>query len=81
MAQSFRLRELSENDLESVVNLISGIVANEFNIQLKLDGFDSDLLNLYQHYNKDNGGCFWVAEKLTTIIVVVVIIIIIAITK
>jgi GNAT superfamily N-acetyltransferase len=57
------VRELSENDLESVVNLIAYIVVNEFNIHLKLDGFDSDLLNLYQHYNKDNGGCFLVAEK------------------
>ncbi len=57
------MRELSDNDLESVVNLIADIVANEFNIQLKLDGFDSDLQNLYQHYNKDNGGCFWVAKK------------------
>jgi GNAT superfamily N-acetyltransferase len=63
LTQSFRVRELSDNDLESVVNLIADIVANEFNIQLKLDGFDSDLLNLHQHYNKDNGGCFWVAKK------------------
>jgi putative acetyltransferase len=63
LPQSFRVRELSDNDLESVVNLIADIVVNEFNIQLKLDGFDSDLLNLYQHYNKDNGGCFWVAKK------------------
>ena len=63
MSQSFRVRELSDNDLESVVNLIADIVVNEFNIQLKLDGFDSDLLNLYQHYNKDNGGCFWVVKK------------------
>ncbi len=57
------MRELSDNDLESVVNLMAGIVVNEFNIQLKRDGFDSDLLNSYQHYNKDNGGCYWVAKK------------------
>ncbi len=63
MPQSFRVRELSDNDSEYVVNLIADIVVNEFNIQLKLDGFDSDLLNLCQHYNKDNGGCFWVAKK------------------
>lgn len=63
MPQSFRVRELSDNDLESVVNLIADIVVNEFKIQLKLDGFDSDLPNLYQHYNKDNGGCFWVVNK------------------
>ena len=63
MPQSFRVRELSDNDLESVVNIIADIVVNEFKIQLKLDGFDSDLLNLYQHYNKDNGGCFWVVNK------------------
>ena len=63
MPQSFRVRELSDNDLESVVNLIADIVVNEFKIQLKLDGLDSDLPNLYQHYNKDNGGCFWVVNK------------------
>ena len=39
------------------------MVVNEFNIQLKLDGFDSDLLHLNQHYNKNNGGCFWVVER------------------
>lgn len=63
LSQSFRVTELSDKDLQSVVNLIADIVVNEFNIQLKLDGFDSDLQNLYQHYNKDNGGCFWVAKK------------------
>ncbi|HYO05971.1 MAG TPA: GNAT family N-acetyltransferase [Phototrophicaceae bacterium] len=54
---------MSDKDIESVLNLIADIVVNEFNIQLKLDGFDSDLKNLYQHYNKVNGGCFWVAKK------------------
>jgi GNAT superfamily N-acetyltransferase len=63
LPQSFRVRELSDNNLETVVNLIADIVVNEFNIQLKLDGFDSDLLNISQHYNKDNGGYFWVVEK------------------
>lgn len=60
------MRELSDSDLETVVNLITDIVVNEFNIQLMLDGFDSDLPNLYQHYNKDIGGCFWVVEKVDT---------------
>lgn len=63
MPQSFRVTELSDKDIESVLNLIADIVVNEFDIQLKLDGFDSDLQNLYQHYNKVNGGCFWVAKK------------------
>jgi GNAT superfamily N-acetyltransferase len=63
LPQSFRVRELSDNNLETVVNLIADIVVNEFNIQLKLDGFDSDLLHVNQHYNRDNCGCFWVAEK------------------
>jgi GNAT superfamily N-acetyltransferase len=57
------VRELSDNDLETVVNLIVDIVVNEFDIPLKLDGIDSDLQNINQHYNKDNGGCFWVVEK------------------
>jgi hypothetical protein len=64
--QSFRVRELSDNDLKSAVNLIAYIVVNEFNFQLKLDGFDSDLLHLKQHYNKNNGGCFWVVERVDT---------------
>ena len=63
MPQSFRVRKLSYDDLETVVSLIGDIVVNEFNIPLQLDGFDSDLLHLNQHYNKDNGGCFWVVEK------------------
>ncbi len=63
MSLSFRVRELSYDHLETVVNLITGIVVGEFNIPLKLDGYDSDLLHIKQHYNKDNGGCFWVVEK------------------
>ena len=63
MPQSFRVRELLDNNLETVVNLIADIVVNEFNIQLKLDGLDSDLLHINQHYSKDNGGYFWVVEK------------------
>ena len=63
MPQSFRVRDLLDNNLETVVNIIADIVVNEFNIQLKLDGLDSDLLNINQHYSKDNGGYFWVVEK------------------
>lgn len=60
------MRELYDNDLKSAVSLIAYIVVNEFNFQLKMDGFDSDLLHLKQHYNKNNGGCFWVVERVDT---------------
>ena len=56
------LREYTNNDSKKVFFLILDIVNKEFNIQIDLDGLDSDLLHLEEFYNQDNGGCFFVAE-------------------
>ncbi len=58
-----QIRELTPDDSESVYCLISDIVGKEFNVGIDLDGLDYDLLHLEECYNKDDGGCFWVAEN------------------
>ncbi len=39
------------------------ILVNEFNITLDFDNLDSDLLDIKNHYNKNDSGCFWVVER------------------
>ena len=39
------------------------MIVNEFNITLDFNNLDSDLLHIKQHY-KDNGGCFWIVERI-----------------
>ena len=62
MLQKYLIREYKENDSENVLKFISDILVNEINIALDFDNLDSDLLDIKNHYNKINGGCFWVVE-------------------
>ena len=56
------VRVFKGSDSGQVLALISDIIVNEFGFKLELDGLDSDLLHVEEHYDKDGGGCFWVAE-------------------
>ena len=56
------VRVFDSRDSKQVLALVSDIIVNEFGFKLELDGLDSDLLQVEEHYNKDGGGCFWVAE-------------------
>jgi GNAT superfamily N-acetyltransferase len=62
MSLIFRIREYKEEDSENVFYFLSDILANEFNITLDFDNLDSDLLNIRHHYNRDDGGCFWIVK-------------------
>lgn len=62
MSQIYNIREYKENDSESVFYFLYNILANEFNLNLDFDNLDSDLSDIKNHYNKDDGGCFWVVE-------------------
>ena len=62
MSQIYKIREYIENDSKDVFYFLYGLLVNEFNIKLDFDALDSDLLNIQNHYNKDNGGCFWIVE-------------------
>ena len=44
------------------MQLLSDILVNEFKIALDFDNLDSDLMDIKNHYNKDDGGCFWIVE-------------------
>src|SRR3954452_9379732 len=52
-----------DDDTEIVLQFLSAILVNEFKIALDFDNLDSDLLNIKNHYNKDDGSCFWVVER------------------
>jgi GNAT superfamily N-acetyltransferase len=58
----FQIREFDNKDSESVFRFISDIVGKEFNIKIDLRGLDSDLLHVREYYNKDDVGCFGIAE-------------------
>ena len=63
MSQIYRIREFKEDDSKNVYYFLYDILVNEFNITLDFENLDSDLLNIKQYYNKDDGsGCFWVVE-------------------
>ena len=62
MFAKFLIREYTNNDSNSVFNLILDIVDKEFNIKVDLNGLDSDLVHLGEYYNRHNGGCLYVAE-------------------
>jgi len=51
-----------DDDTENVLQLLSDILVNEFKIALDFDNLDSDLMDIKNHYNKDDGGCFWIVE-------------------
>lgn len=69
MSQIFKIREFDRSDSVKVIKLISDIIVNEFKFKLEFDSLDSDLLDIIEHYNKSDGGCFWVAENINTQIV------------
>jgi GNAT superfamily N-acetyltransferase len=53
-----------DSDSENILHFISDMLVNEFGITLDFDGLDSDLLHIKQHYNRHDGGCFWVVERI-----------------
>src|SRR6185436_5745329 len=62
MFANFLIREFTNKDSNSVFLLILNIVDKEFNIKVDLTGLDSDLVHLGEYYNRQNGGCLYVAE-------------------
>jgi putative acetyltransferase len=58
----YQIREFKDDDLENISNFILNMLINEFKIALDFYNLDSDLLDIKNHYNKDDGGCFWVVE-------------------
>lgn len=57
----FKIREFdNRTDYERVVRLISDIIVNEFEFKLDFDGLDMNIACIEEHYNKSEGGCFWV---------------------
>ena len=60
-----QIRLFRKSDSKKVLNLISDIIVNEFNFRLEFDRLDSDLICIEEHYNKPDGGCFWVAEEIS----------------
>ena len=62
MLKNYRIREYINEDSEIVLQFLSDILVNEFKIALDFDNLDSDLMDIKNHYNKDDGGCFWIVE-------------------
>ena len=58
------IRLYRKSDFEKVLNLISDIIVNEFKFRLECNHLDSDLMCIEEHYNKPDGGCFWIAEEI-----------------
>jgi len=62
LLQKYLIREYKQQDSENVFKFISDILVKEFNITLEFNNLDSDLLDIKNHYNKDDDGCFWIVE-------------------
>jgi putative acetyltransferase len=60
---NIQIRLFHKNDSERVLKLISDIIVDEFKFKLDFNYLDSDLLCIEKHYNKSDGGCFWVAQE------------------
>jgi putative acetyltransferase len=58
------IRLYRKSDSKRVLNLISDIIVNEFKFRLDCNHLDSDLMCIEEHYNKLDGGCFWIAEEI-----------------
>lgn len=58
------IRLYRKSDSEKVRNLISDIIVNEFKFRLECNRLDCDLMCIEEHYNKSDGGCFWIAEEI-----------------
>lgn len=56
--QEYPLREFSDPDSENVLRFMPKILVNEFKITLDFNNLDSDLLEIKNHYNKNDGSCF-----------------------
>ena len=70
MFTKFLIREFTNKDSNSVSSLILNIVDKEFNIKVDLDELDSDLVHLGEYYNRQNGGCLYVAEIKDSIMII-----------
>jgi putative acetyltransferase len=62
---NIQIRLFHKIDSERVLKLITDIIVNEFKFKLEFNSLDSDLLCIEEHYNKSDGGCFWVAQEPT----------------
>lgn len=62
MKKELKIRLFNNKDTSKVIELISNIRINEFNLNFELAGLDLDLLVIEDYYIKSN-GCFWVAEN------------------
>jgi RimJ/RimL family protein N-acetyltransferase len=62
LLKNYRIREYIDDNTEIVLQFLSAILVNEFKIALDFDNLDSDLRDIKKHYNKDDGGCFWIVE-------------------
>ena len=62
MSQIYRIREYRKDDSKNVFHFLSNILTNEFNIALDFDNQDSDLLDIENHYCRDEDCCFWIVE-------------------
>ncbi len=63
ICQIYKVREFKEEDSKNVFYFLFDILVNEFNIALDFNNLDSDLMDINNRYNKDEGGCFWVVER------------------
>jgi GNAT superfamily N-acetyltransferase len=64
LSQCIKIRVFQRTDSERVIELISDIIVNEFGFRLEFDYLDSDILAIEETYNKSDGGCFWIAERI-----------------
>ena len=58
-----QIRLFRKSDSERALKFITDIIVNEFKFRLEFNCLDSDLLCIEKHYNKSDGGCFWVAQE------------------
>jgi hypothetical protein len=57
------LREFSDQNSEYVLKFVLGMLVNEFKITLEYFNLDSGLLDMKNHYNKNDGGYFWIDDS------------------
>jgi GNAT superfamily N-acetyltransferase len=62
LSQIYRIREYRKDDSKNVFYFLYDLLVNEFNIKLDFDDLDSDLLDIGNHYCRDEDGCFWIVE-------------------
>jgi len=62
LSEIYRIRAFRKDDSKNVFYFLYDILANEFNIKLDFETLDSDLLDIENHYWKDEDSCFWIVE-------------------